>query len=284
MMMTVVAGAVGISTLSAQTASAGLIAAYDFAQTSGQTVPNSAGSGFVATLGPGSQAPTIVSGASAGLPVNGGVAVFNGQQNQFVAVSGGGGLDGTQSGTIGMWINWTSANQMAGYGNLLYGGIMSRQENGQFTNDLIGLDGADPGTAHIVFFGATADGTQIASTSSPGVNQWHYLAVVYTPTSQQLYLDGTLDASINAGAGTIASSPLTNLTFGGWSGDGSSYGTAQLANISVWDNAMTADEVQGLSNFSVTNDNTVVPEPASASIMGIAIVGLLARRRTRRAE
>ncbi len=96
-----------------------------------------------------------------------------------------------------------------------------------------------------------------------------------------MYIDGTLDASINAGAGTAGDNALTPLTLGAWSGDGSSYSTAELANVSVWDNAMTADQVQGLSSMSLDGQNANALNPAGLAMVGVAVTGMLARRRSR---
>ena len=223
------------------------------------------------------QSPTLVNGPAPGIPAGATAAVFDGSQNQYVNITGGGGLNGLTTGTIGMWVNWTSSGQQAGAGGAVYGAVLGRQSSGAFSSDLIGLDGSDPSSSHIVFWGASSDPTRLTSNTSPGVDQWHYLSIVFSSSSQQLYLDGTLDATLNNGLGAVGNDPSVPLSIGAWIGDGNSYSNSMVRDVGVWDTALPASAIQTLADGNPPEG--AVPEPSTVVTMGLMSMGLLRRRR-----
>src|SRR4051794_31485325 len=59
----------------------------------------------------------------------------------YVSVPGGGGLNNLQSGTIAFFVKWNGTQDGACCGGT-FGNVTSRQGNGFFSNQIIGLDNA----------------------------------------------------------------------------------------------------------------------------------------------
>ena len=64
---------------------------------------------------------------------------FRGNRQQRVDIAGGGGLDGANAGTISMWVRWSGTQDADCCGGTA-GSVLSRQANGQFSDNIITLD------------------------------------------------------------------------------------------------------------------------------------------------
>jgi hypothetical protein len=134
--------------------------------------------------------------------------------SQYLSVTLGGGLNNLQTGSISLWANWVGTSQQAGYSSVQYGLLCGRQ--GGYSNQLIGLNGANPNTAKIAvcLYGYSTINT--TSTGSPGVGVWTHIVYTYKSGAQSLYINGALNAT-STGTGSIANSP-DPLGIGAWIG------------------------------------------------------------------
>lgn len=201
-----------------------------------------------------------------------GAILFDGV-NDYISIAGGGGLDNLQTGTIAMWVRWDGAPQDQGNGTYSsnYGAILARQNNGNWSNDLIFLNGSDPATAKIEFRPYVLSSSAVTSASAPGDGVWRYLAITLTNGSQKLYLDGVLSATGSA-TGTIRSDLNVPLTIGAWIGDGASYFKGAIDDVKIYNTVLSASEIGALY---------AAPEPSTWSvIVGVlALAGAALRRR-----
>ena len=95
---------------------------------------------------------------------------------------------------------------------------------------------------------------------------------------KQIWRDGILLAYQDAGAAALLG--LEDLTIGAGSGGGNKF-TGLIDDFAVWDNALSADDIQRLANG--TNPLWIgVPEPASASLLVLSALGLGMRGSRRR--
>ncbi len=163
--------------------------------------------------------------------------------NQYVSVTNGGGLNNLQSGSIVIACRWT-ATQPANYG--VYGAVLSRQENGVLSNQIVGLGGTNPATAG-VNFGMDVYSPVITGSTAVGLNVDRHIVITYRSGSQSLYLDGVLDGT-GGGTGGIANSASTPMTIGAWPGDGSVYSISVIHSVQVYSRELSGNEAWRLYN------------------------------------
>ncbi len=178
---------------------------------------------------------------------------IDGSQAQYVSVTGGGGLNALTTGTIALWVKWTGL-QDVGFANI-YGAVSSRQHDGLWSNQIIGLSGNDPATATILWrpYGAHTENTAITGATAVGDGDWHHVAVTYTDGDHKLYLDGALDGSGSLapeGKYFVRDDVNDPLGIGGWYGHGDSYSTSMIDDLMIFDTVLTEEEVGQLINPS----------------------------------
>ncbi len=100
---------------------------------------------------------------------------IDGTLQQSVDVLGGGGLDGLQSGTIALFVKWTGFQDAACCNSV--GDVTARQSNGVFSNQIIGLNGADPASATVTWQPYNAGPAQITGATPVGDGTWRHIAV-----------------------------------------------------------------------------------------------------------
>ncbi|NNV54204.1 LamG-like jellyroll fold domain-containing protein [Limnovirga soli] len=163
--------------------------------------------------------------------------------DDYVGVSGGGGLNDLQSGTIEMWVKWNGSNQDGADGSLPnFGPVLSRQSDFEFSNQIIALSGPDPKTATIVWKPYNAISNAITGSTSPA-NGWNHIAIVYSSGGHQLYLNGVLDGS-GTETGVMGNNTAVPLSIGGWTGQGVRYGNADIDEVRIWNVMKTQAEIQ----------------------------------------
>ncbi|MBP7276043.1 MAG: LamG domain-containing protein [Kiritimatiellae bacterium] len=98
--------------------------------------------------------------------------------------------------------------------------------------------------------------------------EWHHLGLVVTGGNTTLYVDGASQGSATYnGSGTISAFQLASRF-----GDGVRAITAELDDVGVWNEALTADQ---MAYFSAN----AIPEPATFSIVLATLGAALIRRR-----
>jgi hypothetical protein len=110
----------------------------------------------------------------------------------------------------------------------------------------------------------------IISSSTPvTANAWHHLVVTRASGTDTMYLDGvSIGSGADAGSVNTSGSPIE---IGSNTGNSQLY-TGSLDEFAFYPSALSAAQVQA-------DYVTGVPEPASVGVLGISVLGLLARRR-----
>ena len=194
---------------------------------------------------------------------------FDGARQQYVLIPAGSGLNGLSRGTISLWVKWDAVRQDPGAGNSLFGAVLGRQKNGQWSSNLLGLSGPDPAGASIRWragyrFGAALD------TRSPIVpDRWMHVAVTFMPGEHVLYVDGKAEAR-NTETNALDNDYRCPLSIGAWIGDGDCYATASVDDVAVFSDALSPQQVDALARGNAT-PRTIVPErsPQSPSQQGL---------------
>lgn len=88
------------------------------------------------------------------------------------------------------------------------------------------------------------NGTAVLTSSETGVgyNKWDFVTMTYDGSIKRIYINGSLSATSSA---TTISAPTTYFQFGRYLNT-SSYFTGNLANVAVWNRALTSDEINSI--------------------------------------
>ena len=204
-----------------------------------------------------------------GVPLNGPIAPaldrlgmpngalsFAGASQQYVDIPGGGGLEGAGVGTISMWVQWLGAGQDAACCGGAVGPVLSRQQNGVFSDNIIALDGPDPVTANVTWRQSGAGGPNTITGTTPVGGDYHHVAVAFSTFGSELYLDGSLQGT---GIGPALNAGFdTPLSIGAWSGDGAGFATANIDDVAIFDDFLSGNQIMSLADGSATPE-TVGP-------------------------
>jgi hypothetical protein len=206
----------------------GLVLALDAADRnsypgSGTTWTDLSGRGNTGTLVNG---PTYSSS-------NAGSIVFDGVDDYVIATRPGSITTGGNI-SICMWAKWTT--KVVGDIQILIDNNHTGSQ-GFVIQDRPDLAG-DP---------LTASGG-LTSTFKVGDGNWHFIGVTIQETSQsRMYIDGVLNAS-NTGSGILTVQP--NISIGYWQVTPGRYLNGNIAQVSIYNRALTAAEIQ--QNFNAT--------------------------------
>jgi len=199
-----------------------------------------------------------------GSPV--GALAFDGSKSNRVEIPGGGGLSGAQQGTISMRVNWNGMQDGGVDGS--YGAVLGRQQDGVFSANIINLTAADPAVAFLQW--RRGSGASITGTTPVGNDTWRHVAVTFTTTNSELFLDGV---SQGVGpAGSLTANVTTPLAIGAWSGGGGSYATASIDDVAIWNRVLAPTEIQDLA-ASFAGVLTLQSQPDCLTIRPVAVSG-----------
>ncbi|HRF64106.1 MAG TPA: PKD domain-containing protein [Candidatus Competibacter sp.] len=235
-------------TVSAASASTGgLVAAYNFNETSGTTVVDASGNGNNG----------IISGTTRTASGKFGSALsFDGISN-WVTVNDSASLDPTNGMTLEAWVyptatmsSWRSVLLKEQTGGLAYALYANSDSNQAVSSLNIGGD------------------KNLAGGSALATNAWVHLATTYDGTTQRLYINGNQVAS-NAQAGSITVSDGV-LRIGGNSVWGE-YFKGNIDEIRIYNRALSAGEIQTDMNTAITTASSTAP----ATLLGNQTIGSL---------
>ncbi|MCF7844477.1 MAG: DUF4215 domain-containing protein [Kiritimatiellales bacterium] len=192
---------------------------------------------------------------------NSGSLDFDGS-NDYVSVPNGGGLNARSSGSIALWVKW-SGSQDAGFGSYVYGPVIARQNDGNWSQHIIGLDASAPATSQIKWLPYTYNNCTVVGVTNVGDGAWRHVVITYENGSHKIYINGSLDGSGSC-TGTIEDDSDIPLTIGAWSGAGTGYATALIDEVRVYNKVLSPVEVADLAS----GDKTIVAVCGNGDIEG----------------
>ncbi len=202
----------------------GLVAAYNFNESSGTSVVDSSGNNLTGAI----TGATRVTGGRVG-----GALSFNGTSN-MVTVNSAAPLNLTTGMTLEAWVNPTSL------GTAWRNVIIKERPNGETYNLYANTDTSGP-VAYTALASSPAAPTWASTTTKLTANTWTHLAVSYDSTTLRLYVNG-VQAGTRVQTGAMVTSTGA-LRIGGNSIWGE-YFAGLIDEVRVYNRALTATEIQ----------------------------------------
>ncbi|MCA9197073.1 MAG: DUF4457 domain-containing protein [Planctomycetales bacterium] len=185
-----------------------------------------------------------------------GALEFNGI-DQYVEVSGGGGLDGVLGGTISMWVAWNGFQDSDCCGGTA-GSVLARQANGQFSDNILTLSDPDPEFGSVVWRQSGGPAPALITGLDPvGDGQWRHIAVTFSPLGSELFIDGESQGTA-VGNTPLNSNPDIPLSIGAWAGDGQGFSATFIDDVAIFDDILSGSQIASLFDGSKTPE-TVGP-------------------------
>ena len=219
-------------TITVGNAGTGLVAAYGFEETSGNTAADASGLGNGGTI----------SGATHVTGKFGNGLAFNGT-SALVSIADSASLDVTSAVTLEAWVYPTA---LSGWRDVIFK-----------NTDIYFLMGCTP-TGSAPGFGGTFTSANAYGTGALPLNAWSHLAGTYDGTTMRLYVNGVLVSS-QAQTGPIATSTGA-LSIGGDTTAGQ-YWSGMIDEVRVYNRALSAAEIQSDMGTPVVGGSAVPASP-----------------------
>jgi hypothetical protein len=131
--------------------------------------------------------------------------------------------------TISCWVNTTNTGTR---------GLVSKGTGG--FSDFVLFGNLSPYKIGIFLQTTTANSGNVYSTTTLNDGKWHFMTASWDGSNVRLYVDGSLEGSA-AITGTLNNSE-SNMYIGAYSDD-DNYLDGNLANVAIWNRALTSDEI-----------------------------------------
>ncbi len=173
--------------------------------------------------------------------------------------------------TVAVWVNHFDAGNLSQRW-ISWGDVGARYFVGPFSGG-----GPSPGRIHWGFGSASAFFAD--PDAKPLQNTWQHWAFVRDGASASIYLDGELIETLAVPvSGSI--STAGELRIGRQFGTNFEYLNGRMDDLAIWDEALTAYQINQAMNLGA--ENYLVPEPSSALLLITAALGVLTVLRMRR--
>ena len=248
---------------------AALVSVYEFNESSGTTASDS------------------VRGAPGVGTMNGGTSFVPGKIGNAVEFNGSTGFitalntvpTGTTAYSVAAWV-WTDTSAV-------WGSIVKNWGAASVGSFHFGFDG----TSGRRMSNFLTNGTSVTApaASALSLNTWHHVALTYdgATTTQRLYINGS-QVSVNTAAPASLTALGTLMGIGAKLNDAQTgpaaagnvpgFWDGKIDDLAFWNHRLTAAEVLAIKNNGDLGIG-VVPEPASAALLGLAGLGFMRRRR-----
>ncbi len=192
-------------------------------------------------------------------------------------------LNGASAFSLSLWVRSDAVNQDRAF---FSGADPSNSDTIGGRYDNAGWLNGNSGTRDLLKFGLMIDGTNYQYESAGGyqTTSWQHVAFVWESGSgAQLWVDGVLDTPSETSSGFDGVSGVLSDQTRFLIGDGpKNPWQGRIDEVMVWRSALTADNVEYLAGSSSAPSAIPVPEPSTAWMLAIGLVGLFGLSRASR--
>lgn len=189
------------------------------------------------------------------------------------------GVDGTSLGmgaggvyTAMAWISWAGTFAGGSVDHMVFGQEDGAGNNAQLHHGI--RDDSAPANIHFGGWGADQDSSDAGAVPNDGT--WTHVAWQYDGTDKVVYVNGV---ETSRAVGNNISSPALNVIIGGHGRDAAD--PAGQSFNGLLDDVRIYDEVLDAAGIAAAADQINIPEPGTFSLIGLAGLGMVLRRRRR---
>ena len=162
-------------------------------------------------------------------------------------------INDLSQGTIEAWVYLNSLNQQT---------ICAKQSDFENSYAILAVGGGQsdqgaplPGEVNY----QSINGSIIKSTTFLQTGQWYHLAITFTNTQAKLYINGTLNNTVNADFSIPNDVTVTATTIGAWLGSGGGqYFNGNIDEFRVWNVALSATDIANTMNCEAMSQPELV--------------------------
>ena len=162
-------------------------------------------------------------------------------------------INDLSQGTIEAWVYLNSLNQQT---------ICAKQSDFENSYAILAVGGGQsdqgaplPGEVNY----QSINGSIIKSTTFLQTGQWYHLAITFTNTEAKLYINGTLNNTVNADFSIPNDVTVTATTIGAWLGSGGGqYFNGNIDEFRVWNVALSATDIANTMNCEAMSQPELV--------------------------
>jgi hypothetical protein len=138
-------------------------------------------------------------------------------------------INNLPAGTIEAWVFLNGLDNQT---------ICAKQSNSENSYAVLSVGGGSAPNGKVFF--QSKNGSSIVSNGTLTTGQWYHLAVTFTNTQANLYVNGVLDNTVNADFSIPNDITVTATSIGAWLGDGGGqYFNGKIDEFRVWNAALT---------------------------------------------
>ena len=143
--------------------------------------------------------------------------------------------------SVSVWVKWTTTGTTTST-------IQALVDNNHSSSPVQGFVLQDrPDLSKVLTFSTNPSQNGVASTFQVGDGTWHHIVCTNDTVTSKLYIDGVLNNSASQGG---LSTVQSNISIGYWQFTPGRYLNGNIAQVSIYNRALTASEIQ--QNFNAT--------------------------------
>ncbi|MDD5149001.1 MAG: T9SS type A sorting domain-containing protein [Flavobacterium sp.] len=143
-------------------------------------------------------------------------------------------INNLSSGTIETWVYVNGLDNQT---------ICAKQSDFENSYAIFSIGGGSAANGKVYY--QSKNGSSIISSATLVTGQWYHLAVTFTSTQANLYIDGVLDNTVNADFSIPNDITVTATSIGAWLGSGGGqYFNGNIDEFRVWNKVLSISDIQ----------------------------------------
>ena len=155
-------------------------------------------------------------------------------------------INDLSAGTIEAWVYLNGLDNQT---------ICTKQSNNENSYAILSIGGGSAPNGKVFY--QSKNGSSIVSNATLATGQWYHLAVTFTNTQANIYVNGVLDNTVNADFSIPNDITVTATSIGAWLGDGGGqYFNGKIDEFRVWNAALTLLDITNTKDCELQASQT----------------------------